>query len=72
MCRVKLDGVGFYTTQKSGISCDTHSTVPTMKGLFENVIPIEVGIYVYVKALGSLCHKRHSPSTLKKNQHKIL
>jgi hypothetical protein len=36
-----------------------------MKGLFENVIPIEVGICVYVKALGSLCHGRHSPSTLK-------
>jgi hypothetical protein len=43
-----------------------------MKSLFENVIPIEVGIYVYVKALGSLCHERHSSSTLKKNQHKFL
>jgi hypothetical protein len=42
-----------------------------MKGLFENVIPIEGGIYVYVKALGSLCHKRHSPSTLKKESAQV-
>jgi hypothetical protein len=43
-----------------------------MKGLFENVIPIEVGIYVYVKALGSLCHGRHSPIAQKKIHHKFL